>query len=203
MFKGIMSISVFFFLIFSSGEKKTANPDDHDTIPLPVTGLFTDANFRVTHNSYSGNLYLIYDNGHRGSIVQQLDSGLRSLEIDLLEKSGNDDFQIGNFEHFTAIDHSHGNPFSDKLSDWLTVITDWSDENPVHDPTLVVIETKNEFTLGEWGLLSDFVSENVPNLVRPAEFDCKTTKLTSVLGKIFVVSIPAIVLTYRLGSLTK
>lgn len=172
VFKGIISISVFLFLIFSSCEKKTADPEDHDTIPLPVTGLFTDANFRVTHNSYSGNLYLIYDNGHRGSIEQQLDLGVRYLELDLLGKSGNDDFEIGHFELLTAIDHSHGNPSSNKLSDWLKVITDWSGENPGHDPILVAIETKNQFTADEWGLMSDFVSEKVPNLVRPAEFDC-------------------------------
>lgn len=194
LFKIILGIFIGLFLIFNSCNKQPDDPNDpdnHDTIPVPVTGLFTDANFRATHNSYSGNLYLVYDNGHRGSIVQQLDLGLRYLELDLLGTSGSNDFQIGHFELLDAIDHSHGNPSSDKLSDWLKVITDWSGENPGHDPILVAIETKNEFTEEEWGQLSNFVSTNVPNLFRPAEFDYKTTKLTSVLGKIFIVSIPA------------
>jgi hypothetical protein len=185
----ITSIFICLFLIPVSCKKDSDDHKDTNNTPT-VTGLFTDANFRATHNSYSGNLYLIYDNGHRGSIEQQLDLGVRYLELDLLGKYGNHDFQLGHFELLTAIDYSHGNPSSDKLSDWIRVINDWSDANHGHAPILIAIETKNEFTAEEWGLFSQFIADSVHNLVKPPDFDYKTTKLTSVMGKIFVVSIP-------------
>lgn len=49
------------------------------TTALPGDDLpFASATFRATHNSYSGNL-----GGTRGSIVSQLDAGVRFLELDI------------------------------------------------------------------------------------------------------------------------
>src|SRR5437763_1583944 len=46
---------------------------------LPGDGLpFASAVFRATHNSYSGNV-----DGSKGSIVSQLDRGVRFLEFDI------------------------------------------------------------------------------------------------------------------------
>lgn len=40
--------------------------------------LFNEASFRATHNSYSGK--------ERGSILAQLDSGIRCVELDIHDK---------------------------------------------------------------------------------------------------------------------
>lgn len=164
-------------------------PDEQD--------LFMHFNFRATHNSYSGN-NADDKGGYRGSIVQQLDLGLRYLEIDIPGGPVDGAFQVG---HSTTksedrVYHSKGNPESNDLGDWLEVIANWSrsGENSGHDPIVVALEVKegNDFKADFWKKLSDLVGKSFQGIiVAPSDFHGNKTTLKEVKGKVFVVSIPA------------
>jgi hypothetical protein len=91
-----------------------------DTLP------FASAVFRATHNSYSGNV-----DGSKGSIVSQLDSGVRFLEFDIHDNgyATNHDYSIGHSAPGDLVDHG-GNPSSNLLRDWLRTVSDWSAAHP-------------------------------------------------------------------------
>jgi hypothetical protein len=104
---------------------------------------FASAIVRATHNSFSGNLA----SGSRGSILTQLDSGVRFLELDITEDAYGTwhDYQIGHGSRDTEVDHAGGNPASDSLREWLDEIADWSTRNPDHAPLVVMLDIRNDF----------------------------------------------------------
>src|SRR5215468_4385015 len=94
---------------------------------LPGDSLaFASAVFRATHNGYSGNV-----DGAKGSIVSQLDNGVRFLEFDIHDNgyATNHDYSIGNSAPGDLVDHT-GNPSSNLLRDWLRTVSDWSAAHP-------------------------------------------------------------------------
>jgi hypothetical protein len=110
---------------------------------LPGDDLpFASATFRATHNSYSGNL-----DGSRGSIVRQLDSGVRFLEFDIHDNgyAANHDYSIGHDAPGDKVDHA-GNPASNLLRDWLQTVSVWSAAHPTHAPLLVMLDLKDNLT---------------------------------------------------------
>ena len=181
----ITVIIIFSFLLQTSCKK---NDQENDNPPGLVHGLFMNSSFRATHNSYSGNKY----DGDRGSIIQQLDLGLCYLEIDILCKlMGQNDFIVGHSFDEHKIDHSHGNPSSDLLSVWLTVIKNWSNQNPSHAPIVIAIETKNEIQDHEWDIMNTLVYVIFfGKIIKKSDFNHAKTTYESVKGKIFIVSIP-------------
>lgn len=104
--------------------------------PLP------SAVFRATHNSYSGDV-----DGTRGSIVRQLDQGVRFIELDIHdnEYAANRDYSIGHDSPGDLVDHA-GNPASNLLRDWLTVIDTWAAEHPAAAPITVALDVKDDLT---------------------------------------------------------
>jgi hypothetical protein len=110
---------------------------------LPGDGLpFASATFRATHNSYSGNL-----DGGRGSIVSQLEGGVRFIEFDIHDNgyATSHDYSIGHDAPGDTVDHA-GNPASNLLRDWLRVVSDWSAAHPTHAPLLVMLDLKDDLT---------------------------------------------------------
>lgn len=98
------------------------------------------AHFASTHNSYAGEI-----DGHRGSITRQLDGGIRCLELDI----HNDDFgkhgyRIGHDEPGDRVFHLDGNPESNKLADWLDMITNWSEQHLTHAPITLYLDLKDK-----------------------------------------------------------
>ena len=83
---------------------------------------FTSSVFSSTHNSYSGNV-----DGAKNSLVYQLDHGVRFLELDVHDNgyATSHDYAVGHGSPGDLVDHS-GNPASNNLRDWLTVVTTWS-----------------------------------------------------------------------------
>lgn len=104
--------------------------------PRPYQKCF----FVTSHNSY--------EEQHHLSIPEQLDVGVRGIEIDI-----NDDdfdrlnyFQVGHYDAGRGCYWGHGNPNhpNDKFQDWLKVISDWSiNKNGVHAPITIFIELKS------------------------------------------------------------
>jgi hypothetical protein len=111
---------------------------------LPGDNLsFASAVFRATHNSYSGNL-----DGGKGSIVSQLDSGVRFVEFDIHDNgyATNHDYSIGHDSPGNLVDHSGGNPASNLLRDWLQTVSTWSAGHPTAAPLLVMLDLKDDLT---------------------------------------------------------
>lgn len=100
--------------------------------------------FRATHNSYSG--------GARGSIVDQLRSGVRLLELDVHARGFDTlrDFRVGHLKPGAEVSLGNGNPDTPMLSDWLATIARWSNEN-VHAPITLVLDSKDDLIGADCG----------------------------------------------------
>ncbi|WP_305788714.1 hypothetical protein [Symbioplanes lichenis] len=101
---------------------------------------FAAAVFKATHNSYSG--------GARGSITQQLDSGVRFVELDVWsgEHATIGDFRVGHGSPGDQVDHSGGNPAGNNLRDWLSTVSSWSAAHPGAAPITVLVDMKDDLT---------------------------------------------------------
>lgn len=119
----------------------------HATTPAPAAstgdGLpLASVAFPATHNSFSGNI-----NGTRGSILFQLNSGVRFLELDLNEDNyaaNGNDYTIGHGAAGVEVDHSLAdNPTSDNLRPWLYQIAQWSYSHPTHSPLILMLDLKD------------------------------------------------------------
>jgi hypothetical protein len=103
---------------------------------------FASALFKATHNSYSGDV-----DGAKHSIPFQLDNGVRFIELDVHD-NGYDtthDYAIGHNGPGDAVDHN-GNPASNNLRDWMTVVSNWSGAHPTHAPIVVMLDLKDDLT---------------------------------------------------------
>lgn len=102
--------------------------------------LFTSAVYQATHNSYSG--------GARNSLTYQLDHGVRHLELDIHDNGYGTqaDYSVGHDAPGNQVDHTGGNPASNRLRDWLDVIASWSAANPDHAPLVVMLDIKDDLT---------------------------------------------------------
>lgn len=103
---------------------------------------FASAVFRATHNSYSGNL-----DGAKGSITYQLDQGVRFVEFDIHDNdyATTHDYGIGHNSPGDVVDHN-GNPASNNLRDWLSVVNQWSDAHPSAAPIVLMLDLKDDLT---------------------------------------------------------
>jgi hypothetical protein len=122
----------------------TTAPAPRSAPALPGDNLpFASAVFRATHNSYSGNL-----DGAKGSIVSQLNSGVRFIEFDIHDNgyATNHDYSIGHDAPGDLVDHSGGNPASNLLRDWLGTVSAWSAAHPTAAPLLVMLDLKDDLT---------------------------------------------------------
>ncbi|NRQ33691.1 hypothetical protein HII36_17805 [Nonomuraea sp. NN258] len=131
----------------------TALPLSAGAAPVGATALTTVADvplpqaiFRATHNSYSG------DNGdkERGSIVEQLDAGVRFIEYDVHDnwRFTRRGYYLGHFFAGQDVDHN-GNPVSNRLYDWLRIVDAWSDQHPDAAPITLALDFKSDITDGD------------------------------------------------------
>ena len=104
---------------------------------------FTQAVFRATHNSYSGDV-----DGAKKSLTYQLDHGVRFLELDVHDNgyATDHDYSIGHDSPGNLVDHSGGNPASNLLRDWLAVVNAWSARHPSAAPIVVMLDLKDDLT---------------------------------------------------------
>jgi hypothetical protein len=119
----------------------TASADQHARAMADQP--FTSAVYEATHNSYSGNVA-----GAKNSLTYQLDHGVRYLELDIHDNgyTSQSDYSIGHDEPGHQVDHSGGNPASNRLRDWLDEIASWSAANPEHAPLVVMLDVKDDLT---------------------------------------------------------
>ena len=126
---------------------------------------YSDSYFKATHNSYMG--------GSRGTITDQLDAGVRFIELDLNDENFSKvhDYQIGHGLPGFQVDHSPGNPASNDFTDWLRLIADWSLSHPGHAPITVGLDLKNDLAKktsaadGNLCALNERVAESLGDLL--------------------------------------
>jgi hypothetical protein len=132
---------------------------------------FATAVFRATHNSYSGNIA-----GSRGSLTQQLDAGVRFVELDVWsgDYASAGDFRIGHGSPGDQVDHA-GNPAGDQLRPWLGTVASWSGGHPSAAPITLMLDLKDDVSsrssaaTGNLGALNEEIQDVLgARLVRPA-----------------------------------
>lgn len=101
---------------------------------------YAEVVFRSTHNSYSG--------GPRGSLVEQLDDGVRFLELDVHDDSfsSTGDYRVGHGAPGDQVMTGGGNPSTARLGAWLRVIADWSASHPTAAPLTLGLDLKDDLT---------------------------------------------------------
>lgn len=146
------------------GAPQAAYAAQNDDLP------FASAVFRATHNSYSGNI-----SGARGSIGQQLDGGVRYVELDVWSGpyASTGDYQIGHGSAGDQVDHTGGNPAGNQLRAWLTTVDSWSAAHPAAAPITVMLDlkddltTRNSYASGNFAALNQEIGDVFgPRLVR-------------------------------------
>jgi hypothetical protein len=98
---------------------------------------YDEVRFRATHNSYSGDA--------RGTLVEQLDAGVRLVELDIHANGFAEigDFRVGHLKPGAEVALGNGNPDSLRLRDWLAVVARWSDDH-AHAPITIVLDSKDD-----------------------------------------------------------
>ena len=112
---------------------------------LRSMGRYDLTRFRTTHNSYSGEA--------RGSLPQQLDRGIRCLELDFHDNGYEEvgDYRVGHLKPGAEVARGNGNPDTFLLRDWLGAIATWSNTHAGHAPITVVLDSKDDLTDNEDG----------------------------------------------------
>ncbi|MDQ1335130.1 MAG: hypothetical protein QG552_2080 [Thermodesulfobacteriota bacterium] len=190
----IRAVVVLIFMFLPLLVTSCSDSDSTTKTPSPPGGetlSFLKAHYRTSHNSYSGNL----DNGYRGSIIQQLDAGLRFVELDIhCEIDGdNVSFIVGHSDPKQYVDRTHGNPDSYDAEDWVNVVTKWVHDNQPREPVILAFDWKkdkdNDTPKALEALHNFFAHTEEPSemdaVCYPKDFDADT--ILDYPGKILVV----------------
>ncbi|MHA1786531.1 MAG: hypothetical protein ACTSVE_15205 [Candidatus Helarchaeota archaeon] len=154
---------------------------------------YNGAIFKTTHNSYSGNL-----NGKKGSLLEQLNKGIRGIELDIY---GLRNFLIGHRYPGHEVDFN-GISLDQRISklslkNWLKIVKSWSDSHRIgcekpHLPITLfldirlIIEHSVYFAYDELNSLIGNVFED--SLFTPEDFKKSSwPDLDTLRGKIIVV----------------
>ncbi len=175
---------------------ETARPAANPWTTLPAAAPpdlpFASAIMRATHNSFSGNLA----SGSRGSILYQLDHGIRFLELDINQDgyATYGDYQIGHGSRDSEVDHSGGNPAGDSLRDWLGQMAGWSNQNPDHAPLVVMLDMKGDpskstsFAAGDFTALNaELRDEFGSQLILAKDYPDQLPTINSLRGKVITL----------------
>ena len=117
----------------------TGAQDSGEVDPLDTSLPYDQVCFRSSHNSYSGE--------ERGSILTQLESGVRQVEFDFHDNDyESEGYRLGHGSPGSEVDHDGTNPSTDRLEDWLMQVSDWSATHPDHAPIHVLLNIKDDMT---------------------------------------------------------
>ncbi len=105
---------------------------------IPNGERYNEAVFGASHNSYSGGR-------HRGSLPEQLNAGVRCVELDLHDNGFGSiqDWKLGHIRDGAEVMEGDGNPDSNHLSEWLRAVRSWSRDNQGHAPLTLILDIKD------------------------------------------------------------
>lgn len=154
----------------------------------PDSRRFDEVRKMTSHNSYSG--------GKVGTVLRQLNSGVRYLEFDIYatDFSRIGDYTIGHNLPGWGVSLGDGNPSSTKLGEWLRVVADWSRAHVGHSPIVVMLDLKEEicwqpsFTEGNPAFLNaQLLRIFGDGLFRARDFSGKWPLVSDLKGKVMVL----------------
>jgi len=191
----IRAVAILIFMLLPFLVTSCSDSDSTTTSnPRPPGGdetlTFLKTHYRVSHNSYSGN----QDGGFRGGIIQQLDAGLRFVELDIHLQSGSPPFfKLGHShpEQYVEI-NNYGNPDDYDAKAWISVVKDWAQKYQPTEPVLLAFDWKTDFnenneedTEAIKTLHGYFTDESI--YLFPKDFDAENTPVSQYAGRIMVV----------------
>ena len=126
-----------------------------------------EATLAATHNSYSG--------GERGSILAQLDLGVRFVEFDVHDNDfATSGYRIGHDAAGDEVELGGDNPNELGLGAWLAVVDTWSVAHPTHAPIVVALDLKDSLednpsaADGNPGALNELLTQSFGSRLFPA-----------------------------------
>ena len=149
--------------------------------------LISEMIYKATHNSYTGH--------DKGSIIEQLDVGVRSLEYDIHDNDyvSLQSYQIGHSQAGSEVELGNGNPQRYHVQDWLEVVHEWSMEHPNHSIITIVLDIKDNLTdnhshsEGNLSALNDLVLNQFSSHLLPSHEWHPELTVADTRGKIQVV----------------
>ena len=175
-----------------SDSEDTSSPTDTNNEPgsIPEDDPWEDVSlhdsiFQSTHNSYSGE--------EKGSIIAQLNNGVRGLELDIHDNDFQNwgDYLIGHGSHGSEVDHHGDNPDTILLRDWLEIIDNWSTQHPDHAPITITLDLKDNLTdnyshaTGSFSALNELLEDIFSEKLVPVSSSLPS--LGTLRGKIIIV----------------
>jgi len=190
------ALNVFIFVILTiliASCSDSDSPKTTSTDPRPPGATegstFNETHYRVSHNSYSGN----QDSGYRGGITQQLDAGLRFVELDIhLQSDSPPFFKIGHShpEQYVEI-NDYGNPDDYNAKAWISVVKDWVQKYQPTEPVILAFDWKSGFDKDNEEdqlaiqTLHGYFADSI--YLFPKDFDAENTPVSQYAGRIMVV----------------
>jgi hypothetical protein len=150
--------------------------------PLDDVLRVSDAHVVATHNSYhvAPDPYVVPDWDYTmPPLAEQLDAGVRSLELDIHQHAGGDTFRVYHVETFDETSTC------DTLPACLAEIAAWSDRNPAHFPVFVQIEPKDDTggdPITDYDGLDAALRAAFPDVFTPAELRGDHATLAAALA---------------------
>jgi hypothetical protein len=136
-----------------------------------------EAVFRSTHNSYSG--------GARGTFPEQLEAGVRFLELDLYYEDLA--FLVGHDAPGDQVELGGGNPETTEFEPWLAVLSEWRAANPDKALLTVGLDIKSDLDDGAVASLEALVEGAFgERLLRPGEVTGETIA-EELAGRVLVI----------------
>lgn len=133
--------------------------------------------FRSTHNSYSG--------GARGTLPEQLEAGVRFVELDLYGEG--DGFLVGHDAPGDQVELGGGNPTAADVEAWIALLAEWRDTHPDKALLTVMLDIKSDLDAGAVASLEALVTEAFgERLLRPGEVTGDTIA-EGLAGRVLVV----------------
>ncbi|MFX1424672.1 MAG: hypothetical protein ACFFB2_20315 [Promethearchaeota archaeon] len=104
--------------------------------------------------AYNKSIFITTHNSYRWSITDQLEKGVRGLELDIHDEWGITDtikrwfgrkgnFKVGHWSAGHEVLREGGNPRGDNLEKWFGKIVEWSREKKGHAPITVFLDIKD------------------------------------------------------------
>ncbi|MEZ4256885.1 MAG: hypothetical protein R3A78_14435 [Polyangiales bacterium] len=144
----------------------------------PAKTRLQDATLCATHNSYSG--------GTRGSIVAQLDGGIRFVELDAYWDA--DYFAVGHDGPGDMVELGGDNPASTELNAWVETLATWTKAHPRHAVITVGLDAKGDFEDAQVEELESIFRNAFGNaLVEPEELGGEMPFVEDLNGRVIAV----------------
>ncbi|MCA9581245.1 MAG: hypothetical protein KC416_05585 [Myxococcales bacterium] len=145
--------------------------------PQPQATPLHAALFRATHNSYSGQ--------SRGTIPEQLDAGVRFIELDVYREDGA--FVLGHGAPGAEVALGDGNPTTIDLAPWVDLLAEWRSDHTEDALLTLGVDVKTPLSPAETDALAEVFEGSFGAALTPGAEVSGDTIAESLQGKVLVI----------------